>query len=625
MNYTWLKPHGISLKTRLLAAGLALAGGILWCGLSLPELNYVHFNVTRLDALMIAQNYLHKKMNLDASRYRSAVVFMEERNSDRFLQLALGAQGEAEFIKKHDYDLFYWKVRLFKEGEKEEFSVILGLRSGEIIEFSRSIAEDAARPATTMEQARDLAQVTLEKEFGIDFKDYEFKDQTALRRDHRTDYSLTWLKRDVAVPWRKSPDQAVLAKDGTAKLLIGAVVTGTEVLSAYRSELDIPEAFNRSLDQEQEIGRTVSSVFSFIYILLVIFAIYHVVNSRYHTAITTTRPFVIKLGIFLFIVLIMATLNLSQGWMMNYSTSQLYAGYWGRFLFQAVIGLACLTAGFVLIIFAGENWRLYDGPDFERSSFLYYIRSSFFTRAVSDQIFLGYMTAIVMLGAQAVIFTTGQKLFHVWSEQQWLTQFSGAYVPALTAMAVGLKTSLSEETTFRLFSFFWFKSITKNILIAAVLSSLIWGFGHTSYLIFPMWFRGIEVTLLGLGFMFVYLRFGLITILTAHYLFDVFWSSAGCLFGQAHHLYFWSAISVLALPAGWALAAYLLNRSGKEKTLKSLLSPAQIFNASVLKTFTAQRLKDGADMNLLKEEFLRNNWDPAVVNSVFNDLLNADV
>ena len=423
----------------------------------------------------------------------------------------------------------------------------------------------------------------------------------------------------MAVPWRSLSDQEKLSKTGAAKLLIGASVSGGKVLSVYNIALDIPESFKRSLDREQEVGRGLSTVFSIVYFLILIGAVFYVVRSRDHILAVASRQFFFKLGLFLFGILCLGALNLSQGWLMNYPTSQSYSGFLARFGVQTVISIAFFTAGFVLIVLGGEILRQRDGQVFKRSSFLYYIRSSFFSREVSHQVFMGYMAVAVLLGAQAVIFALGQKYFHVWSEESWLMQFSGAYIPALAAVVIGLKASLTEEASYRLFSFFWLKSITKNVLVSALIASLIWGFSHSAYLIFPMWFRGVEVTFLGFGFIYVYLRFGLLAVLVAHYLFDVFWAGAGCLFGAVYPLYFWSAIAVLALPAGWALAAYLMDRSDEEHALIFSLGPAQQFNSAVMKAYVQQRLNAGADREQLKDEFLKNNWDPVVVARVFEE------
>ena len=128
------------------------------------------------------------------------------------------------------------------------------------------------------------------------------------------------------------------------------------------------------------------------------------------------------------------------------------------------------------------------------------------------------------------------------------------------------------------------------------------------------------MTTLGLIFSWAYLRFGLLTVLVAHYLFDAFWSSAGSLFSPSAPVYFWSAIAVLSLPIVWGALAWFSNRSDVLRPLDWSLNPAQKFHLQVLEAFLEKSLAEGTDISMLRETCLRNNWDPAVVEQAFVSL-----
>ena len=49
---------------------------------------------------------------------------------------------------------------------------------------------------------------------------------------------------------------------------------------------------------------------------------------------------------------------------------------------------------------------------------------------------------------------------------------------------------------------------------------MIWAFGHSNYAIFPVYIRGIELTIAGLIFGIGFLRFGLLTCIVAHFVID---------------------------------------------------------------------------------------------------------
>ena len=239
------------------------------------------------------------------------------------------------------------------------------------------------------------------------------------------------------------------------------------------------------------------------------------------------------------------------------------------------------------------------------------------TMGVAVSVATGCLLACILLGVQGLIFAFGERFCGVWMGEQWLTEFSNAYWPFLAALFIGLRASLGEEITFRVFTIHWLEYRFKNLFAAVLIAALFWGFGHSGYQVFPMWFRGVEVTILGLIFSWAYLRFGLLTVLVAHYLFDAFWSSAGSLFTPSAPLYFWSAIAVLSLPLVWGALALALNRSPILRPLDWNLNPAQKFHLQVLEAFIEKSSQSGADRSLLKQACLHNAWDPAVVEKAF--------
>jgi len=181
---------------------------------------------------------------------------------------------------------------------------------------------------------------------------------------------------------------------------------------------------------------------------------------------------------------------------------------------------------------AGESLRYEAFPAKKQSSFAHYLSSTFFSRSVAYSISLGYLTFLIVLGLQSLIFYLGQRFLGVWVEHTRLTQLSTAYLPFLGALIVGYNASLNEEITFRIFGMSWAKKYLRNIFLAAILVSAVWGLGHSEYPVFPVWFRGIEVGAMGLVFAFMFLRYGIICLVVAHYLFDVFWGVAGLRSGQ---------------------------------------------------------------------------------------------
>jgi len=79
---------------------------------------------------------------------------------------------------------------------------------------------------------------------------------------------------------------------------------------------------------------------------------------------------------------------------------------------------------------------------------------------------------------------------------------------------------ISEEAIYRLFGITMLKKIVRNTFVACLITTLIWALGHTLYPIYPISTRPIELTVIGLLFSYIFLRYGFITAMFSHVVFD---------------------------------------------------------------------------------------------------------
>ena len=223
----------------------------------------------------------------------------------------------------------------------------------------------------------------------------------------------------------------------------------------------------------------------------------------------------------------------------------------------------------------------------------------------------------MILGAQAFIFNLGFKYCGVWDELSWLTQASTTLVPAFTALVIGFQASFSEEAMFRLFAINLFKKYGVPTILAVFLSAAMWGFGHTGYEIYPMWFRGVEVTCIGIIMGIFYLRFGIVCVIAAHFLIDSFLSSLPYLLNPHASFDFYSALAVVSLPLFLALIALIFNKNAQEKPLSIRFNPQQQFNYNLLQELC--RSKTPEELIALKKDLQRHGWDAAIIQRVFDE------
>ena len=226
----------LSFKTWILFLLLACLGFGLWCKLGYSQFSFVDLAVDKKQAVKKAESYL-SSLGVEPEEYSKAVVFDSDNWTDRYLQKTIGLKAEEEFIREHDYELFSWQVRFFKEMQKEEYIVGVSPKSGDVIGFQHLIEDIEPRRAIGKNVARKKAEDFLKGRFGLNLKEFDFHEEKVKRFDKRVDYSFSWEKKGVYIPWKE--DQ------GQAKLLIGATVSGDEIRRFYKMQLDIPEKFQR--------------------------------------------------------------------------------------------------------------------------------------------------------------------------------------------------------------------------------------------------------------------------------------------------------------------------------------------------------------------------------------------
>jgi len=271
------------------------------------------------------------------------------------------------------------------------------------------------------------------------------------------------------------------------------------------------------------------------------------------------------------------------------------------------------TIMFLVPAIAGESLRREIYPDRPQASLAQNIGASFFTRGVSTAVILGYLFCVILLGAQSLLFYFGQKYLGVWREWIKMAQYSSAFVPALSVFCAAASASLTEEIVFRMFGITFTRKFLGRTSLAVVFMAFLWGFGHSEYPIYPVWFRGVEVGMVGILFGFVYLRFGLITVLVAHYLFDCFWGIAPHILSHTTFPLLSQALFIFLLPLLFAALAFVRNRPDTQRSVAFPLDSIQSFNVELLCPFLVEQKARGVLAGEARNVLLAHNWDIELV------------
>lgn len=592
-------------KTWLIFIILAVLFSAVWYRLTYPQFSILNLTVDRKEALRQAEVFL-KSEGIDISGYKRAVVLEEDYWADVYLQRVLGFEEEEKFVKSNDYEIIYWVVRFFKQNQKEEFRIDVSPRSGQIVRYRHLIEDTQERPVPVKELAKSRAKDFLEKTYRINFDEYQDHEERLKRFDKRIDYEFSWERKDIYIPWQELRDS------GGAKLLIRAIVSGDEIREFHKNRLDIPEKFLRFVERQLYLGRCLSSISFLLTFLWIALATVIFLKRMISPRISLCWRFYLFVGLSLTILGLFEQINNLNYILFNYPTSSTISSFMGLFFVSTITTLIFISISFIVPGIAGEYLSQEVYADKKQSYFSHYLRTSFLNRSIAKSIFFGYILAPILLGLQSIFLYLGNKFLGLWFDRIRFTEVSSVFIPFFSAFFLAAIASFREEIIYRLFGISWSKRYLRNTVVAILLTSIIWGFGHSEYPVFPIWFRALEVSLLGVVYGIVFLKYGIIPLIISHYLFDVFWISFAYIFGNSKIHFFLGSIFILSIPLIYAIIAYLLDLPEKEKK-EMALSSQQLYSIQILITYINKRVQEGASLQELEKELLLHGWDETLV------------
>ena len=156
----------ISYKSWLFLSILSCISIFIWFKFTFPQLSFIDLSVDRTEAVTIAKEFLQQQ-NKDVHTHRIAAVFSTDEKTNQYLQKNIGITGLRTFIQDHDFDMFFWVVRFFKEQEKDEYRVIVSSKTGEVIAYRYFLSENRTTKTITKEHALNQGLTYLKEKFNF--------------------------------------------------------------------------------------------------------------------------------------------------------------------------------------------------------------------------------------------------------------------------------------------------------------------------------------------------------------------------------------------------------------------------------------------------------------------------
>jgi len=526
---------------RFVLVCLLLLGATTWYSVrnfyrAFPEAS-IDFRVGRQDAGRIAHDFLSGQ-GYQLQGYRQASSFSFDDDAKTFLEREAGLE-QANRIMSTRIRMWRWAYRWFRPLQKEEFQAEV-TPTGDVVEFSHEIPEDASRNDPDTERARQLAEDFLRTRMHRDPAALDFQEVSDQARPHRVDRVYTWKERDFDL------------HDATHRIEV--TLLGDEV-GGYREYLKVPEQWTRDYQRLRSKNETAQMADSAATIALILGLVVIIVIRVRRGDIRWRRAMVV--GVVAMALSFLAHLNQFGQQEFEYRTTDSYSSFVTQQLLQGAL-VALGWGGFLFVLTAGAEPLYRENFRGQISLGNLFRPSGLRTR----RFFLGALLGIALTG----IFIAYQTVFYIvayrygaWSPADvnydnllntkfpWLYVLAGGYMPAVF-----------EEFMFRMFAIPLLRKLLRSLAVAVVLAGFIWGFGHAGYPQQPFYIRGLEVGIGGVALGLVMLRWGILPTLVWHYSVDAMYSAMLLL--RSHNLYYRvsGAVSagIIVLPVIVALVAY---------------------------------------------------------------------
>lgn len=499
------------------------------------------FKLSRDEVHRKARGYLENQ-GYDLADYENAQVFSSSQMQQVFLEQTLGLE-ETSRLAREWLSVWSWSVRWFKPLQKEELRVGLD-PGGRVVGFSHSILESDEGASIAQDDALVIASAFLGETQGYDLDAFELIDRSSTERKARVDHRFAYRKKDFTV-----------GDDGHYRLDV--VVHGDRV-GQFSEYLKVPDSFSRSYREVRSRANLLTQVFLPFWLALGVAMLVILVKNYRRKRLHWQAGLIV--GTLVAVAWLAANVNALPLALYSFDTTISYGAFLVTLLFSAVLiaavngGIVCLagTAGGVLERDVLSERRV---SPLGRLSLRGVFSAGFLRSTV-----VGYGAAGAVLGYVAVFYLLGGRYFDVWVPAD-VSEYDNAFstaIPWIYPLLVGLSAAAIEEFFFRLLAIPLLIRWLKRPWLAVLLPAIVWAFLHSNYPHEPIYIRGIEITVIGIVFGILFLRFGIWAPIIAHYAINAFivalpMVKSSSLYFQVSGLLVIGILLVPAIPAAFAV------------------------------------------------------------------------
>ncbi len=223
-----------------LLALLTICGAVAAWRLHPPAIgDYLTLSTDARSAKTQADAVLRQR-GVDPDSYHHAVIFVANTDPyvNEYLREKIGVARLNE-IYASQVPGALWRVRYFRDSQKEEYAVILK-PDGALHSLWHVLPEDAPGAQLSKEAAVALGEKYLRDEKHLDLGQWSLVGAESTKRPHRVDHVLVWQKQEALNP--EPPGSAGAAQEAHARIRVE--ILGDEI-AKYQTFIKIPDDWIR--------------------------------------------------------------------------------------------------------------------------------------------------------------------------------------------------------------------------------------------------------------------------------------------------------------------------------------------------------------------------------------------
>ncbi|MEA1898147.1 MAG: CPBP family intramembrane glutamic endopeptidase, partial [Bacteroidota bacterium] len=465
-------------------------------------------------AVILAENF-----HLGPLDFKTAVVFTNDNTFQNFVELeAGGLEKFKEVLNEGLYNSYSWKVRHFVEHETNEVTFVFS-PSGESYGFTEKLADAEGGATLEEEEALTIATREVQANWDLDLSAYDLVEKSKEEMESgRIDHSFIYERKDITI--------------GEGEYRLRIKLSG-EKLTQIQHFVKIPDEFNRRY-AEMRSKNDIMASFGTVG-LIVVYGLFGVFIGFFF--LLKGRRLVWKPALIWGLIIALGSVFLTTmngiplSWF-AYDTSTSA----GNFLSSTMINAFLLSLGmgaiFALTFMSAEGLG--------RSAFPRHVqlwkawgKESGGSLSLFGQTMSGYLFMVIFLAID-VLFYVITKKFGWWSPAGELSDpnILANYMPWFNSIAISLQAGFWEEALCRAIPLAGIVLLTRKskyrnfwIILVLIVQTLIFGSAHANYPQQPSYARVLEMVIPFIIFGLIYLGYGLIPIIIAHFAIDVFWFS----------------------------------------------------------------------------------------------------